>query len=511
MASLRTAHPLGSIDGEKNEGVESSASQVHSPIDMDEAYQYIREVDAGDATIDPEGDVGLKALRRKIDWRIVPIMFACYTMQFIDKVLINYAAVMGLTKDLKLKGNNFTDQATYFFVAYLLAEIINGSFLQKVPAAKWLGCNIILWGISTACTAATHTYRELLAVRIFLGIFEAAIAPSLMLISSQWYTKSEQAPRFAFWYCGLGLGQIIGGLISYAFQHVHHPSFTGWRIMFTALGCVTVVIGFIVLFFLPDTPMSSRFLTEKEKVRLIKHVSVNETGIENRQFKLSQVIEALFDIQIWLLILIVILVSISSGVVTTYSSTLIRGFGYKPPIAALLNMPSGAVSIISTLVCGFAIERTSHRWAWIVACCVPGIIGGGLMSYMHNQAGQLAGIYLVNAIVAPLTIIYQWTVANCAGHSKKVVATAAVAGSFSIGNIIGPQTFQAKDAPEYHPAKITVLATQAAAAFVSFVLFLYYVWCNKSRDRKHGLEIDAQERQYGNLTDKENTAFRYVY
>lgn len=31
----------------------------------------------------------LKALRRKIDWHIVPIMFCCYAMQLIDKVLLN--------------------------------------------------------------------------------------------------------------------------------------------------------------------------------------------------------------------------------------------------------------------------------------------------------------------------------------------------------------------------------------------------------------------------------------
>lgn len=64
-----------------------------------------------------------------------------------------------------------------------------------MPAAKWLGLNVTLWGISTACGAAAHDYGSILASRIFLGIFEATIAPSLAIISSQWYTKSEQAPR----------------------------------------------------------------------------------------------------------------------------------------------------------------------------------------------------------------------------------------------------------------------------------------------------------------------------
>lgn len=72
--------------------------------------------------------------------------------------------------------------------------------------------------------AAAKDYSGLLATRIFLGIFEAAIAPCLTLISSQWYTKPEQAPRFSFWYCGLGFAQIVGGAVSYDFQHVTHSS-----------------------------------------------------------------------------------------------------------------------------------------------------------------------------------------------------------------------------------------------------------------------------------------------
>lgn len=86
---------------------------------------------------------------------------------------------------MKLKGNNFSNTATAF-IAYLIAEIANAMVLQWVPVAKWLGANVVLWGIAAACTAAAKDYRSLLAARIFLGIFEAAIAPSLMLLSSQY-------------------------------------------------------------------------------------------------------------------------------------------------------------------------------------------------------------------------------------------------------------------------------------------------------------------------------------
>lgn len=53
--------------------------------DLDQAYWYVQQSNnAAEATPSE-----LAALRRKIDWRIVPIMFCCYTMQFIDKVSLN--------------------------------------------------------------------------------------------------------------------------------------------------------------------------------------------------------------------------------------------------------------------------------------------------------------------------------------------------------------------------------------------------------------------------------------
>lgn len=259
--------------------------------------------------------------------------------------------------------------------------------------------------------------------------------------------------------------------------------------MFVVLGVVTVVIGMVVGVWLPDAPMQARFLGEWKKVVLLRHVAVNQTGVRNRGFKSRQLLEVVLDVQLCLMTLLTILVpypqpnpervsmplciivtktSISSGVVITYSATLIKTFGFSSPDSSLLNTPSDLVSIASTLTVGYGDPFNSHRWAWLVLCCTPGDRGGALLSFAtHNRTAQLAGIYLVNAIAATLIIIFQWTASNVAGQTKRVVAIALVSGSFSVGKIIGPQTFQARDAPRYISAKITVVATQAGAARVA--------------------------------------------
>lgn len=89
-----------------------------------------------------------------------------------------------------------------------------------------------------------------------------------------------------------------------------------------------------------------------------------------------------------------------------------------------------------------------------------------------------------------------------------------MSGSFSIGNIIGPQTFQARDAPVYRPAKLSVVGTQAGCVLTTFLLFLHYRWQNKKRQA----EVDGETEEkfmspevWARMTDKENKRFRYSY
>lgn len=64
-----------------------------------------------------------KALLRRIDLRLMPIMMACWTLQFIDKVVLNYANIMGLQKDTGLKGDQFAWLATGFFIAFSIFQL----------------------------------------------------------------------------------------------------------------------------------------------------------------------------------------------------------------------------------------------------------------------------------------------------------------------------------------------------------------------------------------------------
>ncbi|KAF2227175.1 major facilitator superfamily domain-containing protein [Elsinoe ampelina] len=482
--------------------------------DVDEAYRFLVNVNVTEEELVA---TDLKKIQRKIDSRMVPIMLAGYFFTFIDKVLLNYAAVMGMNREIKLVGNQFSNANSFFFITYLVATPLNGYVVNRLPAAKWLGTNILLWGVTTACGAAIKNYGTLLAIRLFLGLFESAMNPSTPIILSAWYTKKEQAARFASAVAGMGVGQVIGGLLSFGFQHVNNPSFSGWRALHLFCGGLTCLLGLCYWLFIPDSPLKAKFLSDAEKVVLLRHIASNRTTVSNYKFTKSQLVDLAKDPQTYFLTILMILTMTPSGVIAAYSTTLISGFGYGPRHAALLNIPSGLVAVIFIMGSAWGFQKYQSRGFWLALVCVPGMIGGGLMSFMpRSQKGALlAGVYLVNSIPATVTLNLAWASSNFAGVTKRAFIMAVLSGAFAIGSLIGPQTFQAKDAPDYIPAKLTLMIVLAVAIVLVGVLLAYYRWENARRDRVYGKPSvriqDMDPDTWANVTDRQNTEFRYVY
>lgn len=217
-----------------------------------------------------------------------------------------------------------------------------------------------------------------------------------------WYTRAEATPRFGLWYSGLGMGQIIGGLISFGAQHAPPQlPFHGWRIMFVAVGVVNILASILVVCTLPESPVkATRFLTQAQRARIAERLRADAAGVGEKVFRWQSLVEAAGDVQTWLLVVLAILITIPSGVITTFSAILIKDFGYSSKQSALLNMPSGVVSIAATMLSTWAIARGYSRWVAIDILLVPTLLGSCLMSFLPgtNQAGCLAGIYLVNTV-----------------------------------------------------------------------------------------------------------------
>ena len=174
--------------------------------DADEAFSYLRDHPDADAVrkealeilMDP---VRLKKLVRKIDLWIPPFLIAIYFLQFLDKTTISYAAIMGLRKDTNLEGQDYSNVSMMFYVGFLVAELPTQFLAQRISRlGKYLGINVMLWGAVLACMAACTSYAGLMVCRTILGIFEACVAPILVIIIAMWYKKEEQGRRVSWFY-----------------------------------------------------------------------------------------------------------------------------------------------------------------------------------------------------------------------------------------------------------------------------------------------------------------------
>lgn len=507
ISAERKSAPVDSISEKNLTGIDSQKK--------DDALDFLNQHQAeAHAENSYNGSFG-KALRRKIDWRLMPFLCACYTLNFIDKVLLNYAKIMGLEASLHLAGNDYSNASSAFYIAVLLFSLPNMWLLNRIPVAKCLAVNLIGWGLCSACHAAIRDNAGLVTVRVLSGAFESGIPPALMLLSSQYFTYAEQAPRFAYWYMGMGNGQILGALISFGFQHMSPTApLSSWKTMFLVLGLVTMTVGVFVALFVPDSPMKAKFLSNEQKVALLEHIKVNQTGIDSRKFHPGQLLEGLLDPGCWGIFLLILLQSSGSGVVTAYSATILTSFGYSPKQAALLNIPSGAVNIIWTLSAAAIVRYYGGRWLVNVGAGIVATMAAALLSFLPNtnRPGLLAGMYLINVLPGASNIAFQWLTCNTAGHTKRTYATAGMNAAFAIGNIIGPLTFKAKDAPQFKPAKLTLVIMWAVSILASALCAFYYSWMNKSRAvRGEAVEDDEVEvtKAYAGLTDKENKSFVY--
>ncbi len=118
-----------------------------------------------------------------------------------DKTTISYTAVMGLRTDTHLKGQDYSNVSMMFYVGFLVAELPTQFLAQRISRlGKYLGVNVMLWGVVLACMAATTSYAGLMVCRTILGIFEAPVAPILVLIIAMWYKKEEQGRRVSWFY-----------------------------------------------------------------------------------------------------------------------------------------------------------------------------------------------------------------------------------------------------------------------------------------------------------------------
>lgn len=479
--------------------------------DVDEAMHMALK--AEEAELDEKTS---RALLRKIDINVLPIICLLYACQFMDKTTSSYAAVMGLKKDLNMTGDMYSWCGTAFYLGYLFFEFPANRILQKFPVAKTTGTFIIIWGAILCFHAIPNEYAGFIALRTLLGVFESAITPAMVMITGQWYRTEEHFLRTSIWFACNGIGTIMGGGIGYGLAvHKDSYSITSWKVLFIVTGLMTIIIGLLFILQIPDLPTKAWFLTEREKVLVVERIRSNQQGFGNRTFKKHQFIEALTDVNTWFYFLFAIASNIPNGALTNFGSILLNSdFNYTAEQSLLMNMPCGAVEFVGCILFAYSQRFFRHRMAISFAAMTVTVIASCMLAFVkHSNRTRLAGYYIMN--VYPITMICALScfASNTAGHTKKITTNAIFLIGYCVGNLVGPQTFISKQAPAYTGGKISFVVCDVATLALIAIIYFNYWYRNKKKDdfqKRNNTEMEIIENiEFADLTDLENPNFRY--
>ncbi|KAJ4416565.1 hypothetical protein N0V82_006687 [Gnomoniopsis sp. IMI 355080] len=524
----------------------SSQSGLNSLSYPDYPYQRLEDNMAGpEEVFDGESsrqgvDAALaKRVLRKIDMRLIPLLFITYGFNFMDKTILSSASVFGLRDDTHLVGQQYSWVSSVFYFGYLFWTPITNQLISRLPIARYLTANTLIWGAVVALTAACTNYGGLLAVRFLLGVVEATITPAFMFMTTSFYTRDEIPVRTGIWFSGNSIGGLVASLFAFGVGHIN-DSVGPWRWMYIILGVATFLWAIVLWFALPDSISTAGFLTPEEKQYATDRIIVAGTGrTEKTAWKWAQVRECLIDPKTWCIVGLEILTQIPNGGTQNFANLVIESFGFTSLQSTLINIPYSLLSGGTIMLTGYLAGRFRQANCLLIVAAILPCVAGAALIYVRARVSmgvQLFGYFLLATGPAAMPLALSLVQANYRGVTKKMTVTGMLFLAYCAGNIAGPQFFKSSEEPTYGTAFRTIMICYALAIGLAVALRGYLGWMNKKRAREEGFEgsagaagavgggkvvdvaadgreavgeVELRSEDYEDVTDWETAGFRY--
>ncbi|KAL7276236.1 hypothetical protein RUND412_000772 [Rhizina undulata] len=214
------------------------------------------------ANCDSEAGLDLvyeQALIKKIDWKLLPILGALYSVALIDRTNMADAAVAGMIADLKLSvGSRYSIILFVFFIPYILFELPSNIILRQVGAAAWLATIGLFWGAVMIGMGFVRDWRWLAVCRIILGFCEAGKLNQIRV------TMRIRAGRIAAFYMVSVFVGAFSSILAYGLMQMDELG--------GILTCIVALAAYYLILDFPDKLLSKsrgKFLAESD-IELIK-------------------------------------------------------------------------------------------------------------------------------------------------------------------------------------------------------------------------------------------------
>jgi len=399
---------------------------------------------ASDALLSSLHLSALNRARKKAYWRLLPLLFICYVIAYVDRTNVAIAKLT-MSKDMPAFDNAVIGfGAGVFFWGYFLLEIPGSIIVERWSARKWI-CRIMLtWGVVAACTAFVTTPMQFYVVRFTLGLAEAGFFPGVIVYLTHWFPNRDRTRALSYFFVATPIAQIVTPKISTMLMKigtdeiidgvpVHHPELLGlegWQWVYILWGIPAVVLGLVVFYFLTDKPRDARWLKEDERVALETELAREQAQrAGSRKLTLWQ---ALSHPKVLLLALIYFgNVTANYGIEFFLPSILQQWYNLRlDQLAWLIVLPS-VLALAAQLFVGWSSDKWQERRLHAAIPLTLALIALALAPLTQGHLGLTIGCFIIAAAGLKAYLPAFWAMPNM------FLTSVGAAGSIGLINSVG--------------------------------------------------------------------------
>ncbi|MDI9697310.1 MFS transporter [Burkholderia cenocepacia] len=369
-------------------------------------------------------------LFRKIAWRIVPFLFLCYVVSFLDRINIGFAQLQ-MKHDLDFSDAMYGLGAAVFYVGYVCCEVPSNMLLARFGARRTFTRIMLLWGLASTGMMFVSQPSHFYVLRFLLGVFEAGFFPGIVLYLTYWFPANRRAAAISVFFAGVAVAGVLGGLLSgWIMRDMSGVlGLHGWQWMFAIEGAPAILLAFVAFTLLVDRPQDAPWLTSDEKARVAALCA--EGRAHGNAHDGRSVMTALANPRVYLFAFIYFSLTCASLTLNFWMPLMIRDFGVTDVVAvSLYTVVPNAVGAVGLVLIARRSDRTGERRKHF-ACCT---IGGGLALaaltlHLHSFAAMLACLSIAATLIFAALPIF-WAV-----PTRYLSGNAAAAGIALISSI----------------------------------------------------------------------------
>ncbi|EME87006.1 uncharacterized protein MYCFIDRAFT_30231 [Pseudocercospora fijiensis CIRAD86] len=453
---------------------------------------HIHEADKGD----PYSEANITwteeeeaRVRHKLDWQIVPLVTLLYLLCFLDRANIGNARIQGMGEDLNLVGVRFNWALSVFYIVYCFVEVPSNIILKRVGPRFYIPALVMGFGLVSMCTAWVNSFSQLCAARAFLGVFEGGVMPGIAFFLSSFYKRKELYFRVGIYVSAASMAGAFGGLLAAGLARIPEwgaasaPIHT-WRNIFFFEGLVTMLIGALAPLMLPQSPGTSRVLTEREKFIAVQRLRVEYKAGAEGHVKPHHIKRALFNINNYICAAGFFCINITVQGLSVFMPTVLRDLGWTATRAQLYSVPVYVSASAIAILIAFISDKIKQRGLCLACFTFLGITGFALLRWNNDANVRYAAVYLCALGAFPGGPGFlSWGLNNCAGPPVRAVASGWIVTLGTLGGIVATWTYLASDAPTYHIGHTINLSAQLVVLLLAIGGILYCLYENRLRSQ----------------------------